>query len=117
MRRDLLPSLLLFAALGTALGGCRGGAAVGESCGSNDDCDGALQCLNDICEPPCDRTPDCGDGYACRSGLCEVATGAPGDDCFGESDCAAGLTCQIKGAEVNAMTNRLAGNCVKENRD
>jgi hypothetical protein len=115
MRRDLLPALMLSAALGTALGGCRGGAGVGESCGSNDDCDGALQCLNDICEPPCNRAPDCGDGYACHSGLCVAATGQPGDDCQGESDCAASLACQIKGAEVDPMTNRLVGNCFKEN--
>src|ERR1044071_6698770 len=115
MRRDLLPALMLSAALGTALGGCRGGAGAGESCGRNDAWDGVLQCLNDTCEPLCDRSPDCGDGYACRGGLCVAATGQRGDDCQGESDCAAGLACPIKGAAVDPMTNPPAANCFKEN--
>ncbi len=115
MRRDLLSVLMSLTALGAALVGCRGGAGVGESCGSNDDCDGRLQCLNDICEPRCDRAPDCGDGYACRNHLCVVADGGPGDDCQGESDCVAGLACEIKGAEVNPTTNRLVANCFDEN--
>jgi hypothetical protein len=115
MRRDLLPALMWFAALGAALGGCRGGAWIGETCGSNDDCDGSLQCLNDICEPRCERAPDCGDGYACRDHLCVAADLQQGDICHGESDCAAGLACQIKGSEVDPMTNRLVSNCVKEN--
>jgi hypothetical protein len=115
MRRDLLSALMSLTALGAALVGCRGGAGVGESCGSNDDCDGALQCLNDICEPRCDRAPDCGDGYACRNHLCVVATGGKGDDCQGESDCTPGLACQIKGAEVDPKTNRLVANCFAEN--
>jgi hypothetical protein len=114
MRRDLLSVLMSLTALG-ALVGCRGGAGVGESCGSNDDCDGSLQCLNDICEPRCDRAPDCGDGYACRNRLCVVADGGPGDDCQGESDCVAGLACEIKGAEVNPTTNRLVANCFMAN--
>src|SRR4051794_38048765 len=115
MRRELLPALILVSGLATALGGCRGGAGVGESCGSNDDCEGTLQCLNDICQPRCERAPDCGDGYACRDHLCVAATGQRGDDCQGESDCAAGLACQIKGAEVDSMTNRLVTNCFAEN--
>jgi len=118
MRRDLLPALMSFAALGVTLGagdGCRGGAGIGETCGSNDDCDGALQCLNDICEPPCTRAPDCGDGYACRNGLCVAADLQTGDLCQGESDCAAGLACQIRGAEVDTNTNRLVAYCVQEN--
>jgi hypothetical protein len=114
MRRDLLPALMSFAAL-AALAGCRGGAAIGQSCGSNDDCDSSLQCLNDICEPRCARAPDCGDGYACRDGLCMVADLQLGDICHAESDCAPGLACQIKGAEVDTMTNRLVANCVKQN--
>ncbi|HEX8107557.1 MAG TPA: hypothetical protein VF516_07495, partial [Kofleriaceae bacterium] len=71
--------------------------------------------MNDICEPRCDRAPDCGDGYACRSGLCVGADGQRGDDCQGESDCAAGLACQLKGAEVDPMTNRLVARCFAEN--
>jgi len=118
MRRDLLPSLMYFATLAAAvaaLAGCRGGAAVGEACGSNDDCDSGLQCLNDICVPRCDRAPDCGDGYACRDHLCTVAHGQRGDDCQGESDCTAGLACQIKGAAVDPTTNRLVASCSEEN--
>src|SRR5512138_1366355 len=111
MRRDLLSALMSFATLGVALVGCRGGAGVGETCGSNDDCDGSLQCLNDICVLRCERAPDCGDGYACRKGLCVAADLQKGNICHGESDCAAGLACQIKGAEVDIMTNRLVANC------
>jgi hypothetical protein len=118
MRRDLLSALMSFAAFGAALGvalvGCRGGAGIGETCGSNDDCDSSLQCLNDICEPRCARAPDCGDGYACRKGLCVGAGLQRGNICHGESDCAAGLACQIKGAEVDP-TNRLIANCVAQN--
>lgn len=119
MRRDPLSALMscaaLGAALGVALGGCRGGAGVGDACGSNDDCDSSLQCLADICEPRCMRAPDCGDGYACRSGLCVAAGLLRGNICHGESDCAAGLSCQIRGAEVDTTTNRLVANCMSEN--
>ncbi|HEX8115382.1 MAG TPA: hypothetical protein VF516_46970 [Kofleriaceae bacterium] len=115
MRRDLFPALMSLATLGAALGGCRGGAGVGHACGSNDDCDGSLQCVNDICVPRCERAPECGDGYACVDGLCVVAHGHNGDNCLGESDCAAGLTCQINGAEVDPMTNRLIASCSMEN--
>jgi hypothetical protein len=115
MRRDLLPSLMFLAALAAGIAGCRGGAGIGGSCGSNDDCDSGLQCLNDICMPRCERAPDCGDGYACRNNLCVVASGQRGDDCQGESDCTAGLACQIKGAAVDPHTNRLVASCVEEN--
>jgi hypothetical protein len=107
MRRDLLSALMLL----LALVACRGSAGLGETCGSNDDCDSSLQCVSGICLPRCERAPDCGDGYACVSGLCEVAHGNPGDPCLGQSDCAAGLTCRINGAEVDPMTDRLLASC------
>lgn len=116
MRRDLLSVPLLLVAFPVALVGCPGGGArVGESCGSNDDCDRSLQCFNDICTPRCERAPQCGDGYACTDGLCAVAHGQSGDTCLGESDCAAGRTCQINGAEIDPKTNRLAATCALEN--
>jgi hypothetical protein len=106
MRRDILPSLMFLA----ALVGCRGGAGLGETCGSNDDCDSSLQCVSGICHPRCERAPECGDGYACVNGLCEAAHGNPGDPCLGQSDCIAGQTCQINGAEVD-QNNRLLASC------
>lgn len=116
MRRDPLSALMSFAALGAALVACRGSARIGESCGSNDDCDGGLQCFNDICAPRCGRAPECGDGYACVDGLCVAAHGHLGDGCLGEPDCAAGLTCQINGAAVDPVSNRLLASCSMENR-
>jgi len=71
--------------------------------------------LNDICVSRCDRAPDCGDGYACDRGLCVAAHLQRGAHCLGESDSVAGLSCQINGAEVDPMTNRLVASCTAEN--
>lgn len=80
--------------------GCPGGnGLVGDACGGNDDCAGALQCLNRSCVPRCKHAPDCGDGYACDPrGLCQLAILEQGESCHSEVDCAAGLTCQLSGA-------------------
>ena len=111
MRRDLLLTLSLLG----ALAGCPGdGAGIGDSCGGNDDCAGVLQCLNSRCVPRCERAPQCGDGYSCNAGLCVAAHGQAGDTCKSEVDCAAGLSCQINGAEVDSE-NRLVASCVAQN--
>jgi hypothetical protein len=104
MLRRSISGLWMFAAVGAlvalaTLTGCPGGnAQIGQSCGGNDDCHGTLQCLSERCVPRCTRAPECGDGYGCDDdGLCQRATGQPGEHCKSEVDCAAGLSCQIDG--------------------
>ncbi|TMQ03546.1 MAG: hypothetical protein E6J91_46590 [Deltaproteobacteria bacterium] len=108
--RDFLSVLIVLA----AAAGCRGGNGIGESCGGNDDCDSALQCLHQRCVPQCDRAPECGDGYRCEDRMCVAAHGQAGDTCKSEVDCAAGLSCQINGPEVDSV-NRLVASCTAEN--
>jgi hypothetical protein len=112
MRRDFVSVFLWL----VGLAGCPGGGAeIGGSCGGSDDCAGDLQCLNSRCVPRCDRAPDCGDGYHCdQNRLCVPATGQKGDNCKSEVDCAAGLSCQINGAELDSE-NRLLASCGDEN--
>ena len=99
-----------------ALAGCPGGGGgIGDACGGNDDCDGALQCLNSRCVPRCRRAPECGDGFACdQDGLCQPATGQAGEPCESEVECAAGLSCQIDGAETDS-NHRPQSHCAAQN--
>jgi hypothetical protein len=115
MRTPLLPYVLAVT-LATSLAGCPGGnAAVGESCSGTSDCSSELQCLSGVCQPRCEHAPECGDGYRCDSnGLCQAATGEPGDACTSEVDCGAGLSCQISGTITNS-DGYLAASCVAEN--
>ncbi|HEU4730077.1 MAG TPA: hypothetical protein VFT22_19400 [Kofleriaceae bacterium] len=97
------------------LAGCPGGSGgYGDMCGGNSDCGKELQCLNSRCIERCQRAPDCGDGYACRDGLCKLATGQPGDVCDSEVQCAPGLSCQIDGAAVDSEQH-LRATCTAEN--
>lgn len=90
-------ALSAIAAIAITLGGCSSGAQLGEACLRHSDCDSDLQCAQHVCEPLCQRAPDCGDGYQCTAeGLCEAATGQRGDPCSSEVDCDAGLACQIE---------------------
>lgn len=97
------------------LAACPGGDAnIGESCGSHGDCDSALQCSNSICVPRCARAPDCGDGYSCDAdGICQLATGQPGDSCKSEVDCSPGLACNIDGNAVGD-DGRLLASCTAQ---
>ena len=99
-----------------ALAGCPGGGGgIGDPCGGNDDCNGTLQCLNSRCVPRCRRAPECGDGYSCDElGLCQPAIGQAGEPCESEVDCAAGLSCQIDGAETDD-NNRPVSHCAAQN--
>jgi len=111
MPRGSLAILML-----VTLAGCPGGnGALGESCRGNDDCAGALQCLNSRCVLRCARAPDCGDGYACdERGLCQAAVDESGEPCVSEVDCSAGLACQIDGATVDG-DNHLLASCSAQN--
>ncbi|HEX5060280.1 MAG TPA: hypothetical protein VFV99_13020 [Kofleriaceae bacterium] len=111
MRHGSLIGAVLF-----VLAGCPGGdAGLGERCGSHSDCAGQLQCFANICQPRCERAPDCGDGYRCdNDGVCIAATGQLGDTCKSEVECAAGLSCQIEGTEL-ADDGFLLASCVVEN--
>jgi hypothetical protein len=107
---------LLLCVLAVTLPGCPGGdAAIGETCSSHGDCSSALQCFGGVCQPRCERAPECGDGYRCESnGICELAAGQPGDACTSEVDCGPGLSCQVSGTETGA-DGYLAASCVAEN--
>ena len=107
---------VLFLTILFALAGCPGGdGGIGETCGSHDACDSTLQCSSGVCVPRCARAPDCGDGYACDAdGLCQLATGQPGDACTSESDCAPGLACSIDGAV--GPNGYLLASCTAQNQ-
>lgn len=104
------PLLLMIAVTCAACSG--GGGGIGATCGGNDDCNRTLQCLRDHCVPQCQRAPECGDGYSCDHGICQPASGQLDAPCLSEVDCAAGLSCQIKGAELD--NNRPLSSCRAE---
>jgi hypothetical protein len=96
------------------LAGCSGDAGVGDPCDNSGNCSGDLQCVENVCQPPCIRATDCGDGYSCDAeGLCHLATGQPGDSCTSEVECAPGLSCQIDGT-LDA-DGRLLASCATQN--
>src|ERR1051325_10499462 len=105
---------LLSVIVAVAIAGCPGGSGrVGDTCGGNDDCSDALQCLNRSCEPRCKRALECGDGYSCdENGLCEPAVMGV-KSCESEVDCAAGFTCQTSGALDHG---KLAASCNAEGK-
>lgn len=108
MRHGTLCQFGILMLLATA--GCAGGSgAVGDRCGSHDDCEGGLQCQAAACVPRCQRAPQCGDGYACDDrGLCRRATGQTGDACTSETQCAPGLACRIDGDATDPQHFLLA---------
>ncbi len=114
MSHRTLSILTAFIAL-VALAGCPGGdGGLGESCSSNADCGGKLQCQNSVCVPQCERAPDCGDGYSCGDGgICQLSGGQPGDACSSEVDCSPGLSCQIDGSTVDE-TGHLLASCTAQ---
>jgi hypothetical protein len=109
MRHPLLSALVIAVALS---GGCTGGdAGLGESCDRTSDCESALQCMRSVCVNRCQRSPECGDGYACDGdGLCHLAEGHEGDLCKSEVDCGPGLSCAISGTALDE-DNRLRATC------
>lgn len=106
----------LVTVLMVTLTGCpAGNGAIGDPCSDNGSCTSGLQCLREVCVPRCDRAPECGDGYRCTdNGLCQEATGQPGDACTSEVDCRVGLSCQVEGT-TTAESGLLAASCVAEN--
>jgi hypothetical protein len=99
----------------TLLGCPAGDGVIGDTCSSNGDCHGELQCFGGTCVPRCERAPECGDGFRCDDkGLCRAATGQVGDACTSEVDCSAGLSCQLDGSETTD-DGYLFASCVAEN--
>jgi hypothetical protein len=74
---------------------CSGGAAVGDSCVTSDDCRSDLQCFAQICTQRCELHFDCGEGYLCSDGECEAVDSQIGDSCDRELDCGPGQACQL----------------------
>jgi hypothetical protein len=106
----------LLVVLAVTLLGCPGGdGVIGDTCSSNGACHSELQCFASVCVPRCERAPECGDGYRCDDqGLCQAATGKPGDACTSEVDCSAGLSCQVEGSETTS-DGYLFASCIAEN--
>jgi hypothetical protein len=86
------------------LTGCPGGGGgVGDRCDDSGDCESALQCVAGTCGPFCVRAPDCGAGYSCdSSGYCVAAQDQDGAPCTSETDCIAGLSCEL-GSDTDAV--------------
>lgn len=113
MRHTTLSAIAFAAIIGLAgQWGCTGGdAGLGESCDNTQDCTSALQCVQGICVNRCQRSPECGDGYACDSdGICQLSKNKVGDSCKSEVECEPGLSCQIDGTTVD-VDNRLRASC------
>ena len=88
------------------------GAGLGERCSTTDDCGVTLQCISSVCQPRCERAPDCGDGYSCDTdGICHAANGAVGDGCESEVDCDAGYACELSGDQSGSG---LTSTCVRD---
>ncbi len=105
------PITLLAAALCAALTACPGGSnGLGQTCGGNGDCASVLQCQASVCVPRCLYAPECGDGFKCTTdGTCVAATGQTGDACTSETDCSAGLACQLDSAPVDGVLHATCG--------
>jgi hypothetical protein len=87
----------LSAAVALALAGCTGGGrGVGESCDTGGDCASGLQCFEGQCLPHCLHHIDCGDGYVCESGQCNLVEAGENTPCDSELDCGPGLTCRLR---------------------
>jgi hypothetical protein len=114
--RHITLSVLVAVALVT---GCSGGDGdLGDSCSQHGDCKSRYQCVENVCVNRCQRSPECGDGYACDDeGLCRLADGKVGDSCTSEIDCGPGLSCQIDNTELDD-NGRLRASCTatKEGR-
>jgi hypothetical protein len=123
-------------ALGIACGGnpelsnngsVHGGAALGEPCGSNDDCAEALLCGDDnTCVGACGETngDSCGDEACLPDGHCSEGLGS---SCKDDDDCDEGLVCSsfhhcavacepgAKSFCKGGMKCRAEGNCPNDN--
>ena len=67
----------------------------GESCNSQLLCENGLECLDGICQKPCNNNDDCKNGEVCQNGKCIKEEKLPerGQACNQQGKCAAGLTC------------------------
>lgn len=101
-----MTAVTIFSACGTfaviaALSGtgCTGGGrGVGELCDTSSDCAGRLQCFDRLCVPRCLHHVDCGDGYTCDDGHCNLVDAVEHAPCESELECGPGLTCRLEAA-------------------
>ena len=111
MRHTTLSALLIVIATVTGVGCSGGESLLGEPCTSTSDCASRFQCVENVCVNRCQRSPECGDGYACDDdGICQRAEGRVGDACKSEVECEPGLSCQIDGTTLDDE-NRLRASC------
>jgi hypothetical protein len=73
-----------------------GGRGVGELCDTSSDCASRLQCFDRLCVPECLHHVDCGDGYTCDDGECEIVDAIEHAPCESELQCGPGLTCRLR---------------------
>ena len=82
--------------LGMAVACTGGGHGVGERCDTSGDCAGSLQCFERQCLPRCLHHVDCGDGYTCEGGQCQLVEGGTNAPCGSELQCGPGFTCRLR---------------------
>jgi hypothetical protein len=102
---------LALACASAVLAACAGGdGVIGATCTERSDCLAQLQCFEELCRPACHAHPDCGDGYRCDDGECEVVSSSLGASCFREIECGPGQTCAPDRADFNG-DGTLTGTC------
>jgi hypothetical protein len=77
-RKLSLLVLVLVAAVVPAPAAAQPRGDIGESCRARSDCLEGLRCVEQVCQPACTRSEDCGTNQVCRQGRCvEVREGLP----------------------------------------
>jgi peptidoglycan-associated lipoprotein len=85
------PWLLLCFVLLAVTTGCKDKKKTTPGCDGDDDCEGAMKCVNKECvvvaKPECEKDLDCPDGKVCQAGTCQA--------CAKDSECGPGGQCLV----------------------